>query len=100
MLGELALAEEALGDTAAADVRFQESIAALAVEYPETNALASARARYAAFLTRQGQADKALGIYREVVHTLAGAHRPTPGTAHLMPPSSRARQSDVSGQSV
>src|SRR3546814_7718783 len=81
MLGELALAEEALGDTAAADVRFQESIAALAVEYPETNALASVRARYAAFLTRQGQADKAPGTYREVVNTLPGAQRSISGLA-------------------
>src|SRR3546814_10145337 len=84
MLGELALAEEALGDTAAADARFQDSVAALAIEYPETNALASARARYAAFLTRPGQADKALGIYHEVVSTLAGAQRSTTGMANMM----------------
>ncbi|KAB2850195.1 MAG: CHAT domain-containing protein, partial [Sphingopyxis terrae] len=55
MLGELALTEEALGDMGAADARFRESVDALAIEYPETNALASARARYAAFLTRQGR---------------------------------------------
>src|SRR3546814_17548181 len=84
MLGELALAEEALGDTAAADARFQDSVAALAIEYPETNALASARARYAAFLPRHGQADKALGIYREVVSKLAGAQRSTTGMANMM----------------
>lgn len=86
MLGELALAEEAVGDTAAADARFQESIGALAVEYPETNALASARARYAAFLTRHGQDDKALGIYRDVVAALAGSQRSTTGMANMMAP--------------
>lgn len=86
MLGELALAEEALGDNGAADARFLESINALAIEYPETNALASARARYAAFLTRRGQDDKALGIYREVVTALAGSQRSTTGMANMMAP--------------
>lgn len=86
MLGELALAEEALGDIAAADARFLESVNALAVEYPETNALASARARYAAFLTRHGQDDKALAIYRDVVAALAGSQRSTTGMANMMAP--------------
>lgn len=86
MLGELALAEEALGDNAAADARFQESINALAVEYPETNALASAQARYAAFLTRHGQDDKALGIYQAVVTALAESQRSTTGMANRMAP--------------
>ncbi len=86
MLGELALAEEALGDNAAADARFLESVNALAVEYPETNALASARARYAAFLTRHGQDDKALTIYKEVVTALAASQRSTTGMANMMAP--------------
>lgn len=86
MLGELALAEEAEGDIAGADARFLEAINALAAEYPETNALASARARYAAFLTRHGQDDKALGIYREVVAALAGSQRSTTGMANMMAP--------------
>ena len=86
MLGELAMAEEALGDTGAADARFRESVELLAVEYPETNALASARARYAAFLTRQGQDDKAIGIYREVVTALAETKRSTAGMANMMAP--------------
>lgn len=86
MLGELALAEEALGNTGAADTRFLESVNALAIEYPETNALASARARYAAFLTRHGQDDKALAIYREVVTALAQSQRSTTGMANMMAP--------------
>lgn len=86
MLGELALAEEALGDKGAADARFLESVNALAIEYPETNALASARARYAAFLTRQGQDDKALTIYREVVGALVSSQRSTTGMANMMAP--------------
>lgn len=86
MLGELALAEEALGNKAAADARFQDSINALAVEYPETNALASARARYAAFLTREGQDDKAMAVYRDVVKALGGAQRSATGMANVMAP--------------
>lgn len=86
MLGELALAEEASGDKAAAGARFLESVNLLAVEYPETNALASARARYAAFLTREGQDDKAMGIYREVVTALASTQRSTAGMANTMAP--------------
>jgi len=86
MLGELALSEEALGDNGAADARFRESVAALAVEYPETNALASARARYAAFLARRGQDEQALGIYKEVVNALANSRRSTTGMANMMAP--------------
>ena len=86
MLGELALAEEASGDNGAADARFLDSVNALAIEYPETNALASARARYAAFLTRHGQDDKAIGIYREVVTALAQSQRSTTGMANMMAP--------------
>ena len=86
MLGELALAEEASGDNGAADARFLESVNLLAVEYPETNALASARARYAAFLTRHGQDDRAIPIYREVVADLAKSQRSTTGMANMMAP--------------
>lgn len=86
MLGELALAEEALGNIATADARFLDSVDALAVEYPETTALASARARYAAFLTRHGQDDKAMGIYREVVTALAQTQRSTTGMVNMMAP--------------
>ncbi len=86
MLGELALAEEAAGDAAAADARFLESVGALAVEYPETNALASARARYAAFLTRQGRDAEAMDIYRNVVAALANSQRSTSGMANMMAP--------------
>lgn len=97
MLGELALTEEALGDMSAADARFVESVQALAVEYPETNALASARARYAAFLVRHGQEDKALGIYRDVVAALVQAQRSTTGMANLMAPYYRLLASRADG---
>ncbi|QCB55563.1 CHAT domain-containing protein [Sphingopyxis sp. PAMC25046] len=86
MLGELALAEEAIGDIGSADARFTQSVDLLAVEYPETTALASARARYAAFLTRHAQDEKAIGIYGEVVTALANSQRSTAGMANMMAP--------------
>ncbi len=86
MLGELALAEEAAGDIEAADARFLESVNALAVEYPETNALASSRARYAAFLTRHGRDAEAMTIYQAVVGALANSQRSTSGMANMMAP--------------
>ncbi len=86
MLGELALTEEALGDMGTADARFRESVDALAIEYPETNALASARARYAAFLTRQGRDDEALALYHAVVKALADTQRSSTGMANIMAP--------------
>lgn len=86
MLGELALAEEAMGNTAAARARFDESIAVLAVEYPETAALASARARYAAYLTRSGAPDQARALYRTIVTDLTASRRTTTGMANQMAP--------------
>lgn len=86
MLGELAASEEDLGDDAGADARFRDSVALLAAEYPETTALASARARYAAFLARHGREDEALAIYRDVVTALAGSQRALTGMTNRMAP--------------
>ncbi|HET6537811.1 MAG TPA: CHAT domain-containing protein [Sphingopyxis sp.] len=86
MLGELALAEEALGDISSTNSRLAEAVRALAAEYPETNALASARARYAAFLARQGQQDQALSLYRDVVTMLIQGQRSASSMANMMAP--------------
>src|SRR3546814_20136358 len=43
-------------------------------------------ARYASFLTRHAQDDKAIGIYREVVTALANSQRSTAGMANVMAP--------------
>ncbi len=86
ILGELALAEEALGEMDMARSKFQESVNVLAVEYPETNALASARARYASFLARHGQDDDALALYKQIIGDLSATQRSTTGMANLMAP--------------
>lgn len=86
MLGELALAEEMLGDIPAADARLSAALRELAAEYPETNALASARARYAAFLTRHDKQDQALALYRDVVTMLQQSQRSASSMANIMAP--------------
>jgi CHAT domain-containing protein len=86
MLGELALAEEALGNFSAADARLSDAVRELSVEYPETNALASARARYAAFLTRQGKEEQAASLYRDVVTMLVQGQRSASSMANIMAP--------------
>jgi CHAT domain-containing protein len=86
MLGEIALADEALGNIDSADARFAESIALLASEYPETAALASARARHAAFMVRQGRGAAALTLYRALVADLAAQRRTLTGMTNQMAP--------------
>jgi tetratricopeptide (TPR) repeat protein len=86
MLGEIALAEEALGNPAEADARFVESVTLLGSEYPETAALASARARHAAFMVRQGRKDEALALYRTVVAAMAAQRRTLTGMTNQMAP--------------
>lgn len=86
MLGEIALAEEALGNVAQAEARFVESVNLLGTEYPETAALASARARHAAFMVRQGRDDEALALYRTVVGAMAAQRRTLTGMTNQMAP--------------
>ena len=86
ILGEIALAEEALGNLTAAEGRFVESVTLLGSEYPETVALASARARYAAFMVRHGRNDEALALYRNVVAAVAEQRRTLTGMANQMAP--------------
>lgn len=86
MLGELALTEEQLGNKDSARARFVEAINLLAVEYPETNALASARARYAAYLARNAEPDAAIALYRDVVTALVGTQRTATGMTNQMAP--------------
>ena len=63
MLGEMAETRERTGDMAGAEGLLGEAIALLEAYYPDTPALASARAQYAAFLARNGREAEALVIY-------------------------------------
>ena len=70
MLGELALAEELLGNVGQARKRFLEAIDLLTVEYPKTPALVAAISGYGAFLVRQGDIDSALARYSTILTML------------------------------
>jgi CHAT domain-containing protein len=86
MIGELGLLEEAEGRTGEAEGRLQSAIQLLETEYPETMALAGARAKYAAFLTRHDRGDDALTIYRQVISALTLQRRQLTGLYNQMAP--------------
>ena len=66
-LNELALLAEARRDYPAAEPLLREAIAVLAIEYPDSVAVAAANSRLAAYLARRGQVDAAIGLYRDIV---------------------------------
>jgi CHAT domain-containing protein len=66
-LNEQALIAEQANDQAGAERLLREAIDVLAIEYPESIAVAGANARLAAYLARRGRTDDAIGIYRQIV---------------------------------
>jgi CHAT domain-containing protein/tetratricopeptide (TPR) repeat protein len=66
-LNEQALIAEQRNDLAGAERLLREAIDVLAIEYPESVAVAAANARLAAYFTRRGQTDQAIGLYRQIV---------------------------------
>jgi CHAT domain-containing protein len=86
ILAELAASLEALGDTGGAEQRFRESIALLEQRYPETNVVAAARSRLAAFLLRQNRTDEALGLYKAVVAEVVQRGNAATGMSNLLAP--------------
>ncbi|MEQ1510118.1 MAG: CHAT domain-containing protein [Sphingopyxis sp.] len=86
IMAEEALVEEAQGNLATAESRFGDAIALLVREYPETMALAAARAKLAAFLSRHNRTDDAVTIYRQVISALTLSHRQLTGIYNQMGP--------------
>ena len=86
IMGELALVNEGDGQLDDASTRLQDAIALLQREYPETMALAAARARFASFQARQSRADDAVASYRQVVRDLVLQRRQMTGLFNLMAP--------------
>lgn len=66
-MAERALIDEAKQDYPAAERDFASSAQIMEQNYPGSAALLAAKARFAAYLTRRGAADRALALYREVV---------------------------------
>lgn len=67
IISELALIAENEGQMGEAETLLQSAIDLVSVQYPETRALAAAKARLAAFLVRRGEDDRAMALYRDVV---------------------------------
>ena len=86
IMGEVALVDEAAGDVAGAQTWLRDAITLLETEYPETMALAAARAKYGAFLSRQSRTDDALTIYRQVIAALVAQRRQLTGLYNQMGP--------------
>lgn len=66
-LNEMSLLAEARGDHGEAERLLREAVDVLAIEYPESIAVAAANARLAAFFARRGQTDNAIALYRDIV---------------------------------
>lgn len=86
ILAESAAAFEAEGNVAAADERFRQSITLLEQRYPDTNVVAAARSRLAAFLIRQNRTDEALTLYKAVVTDVARRGNSVTGMSNLLAP--------------
>ncbi|MFD1612205.1 CHAT domain-containing protein [Sphingomonas tabacisoli] len=86
ILAESAAAFEAAGDVAGAEQRFKESIALLEQRYPDTNVVAAARSRLAAFLVRQNRLDEALALYKTVVADVVKRGNSTTGMSNMLAP--------------
>lgn len=86
ILAETALALEDMGDIAGGEARMREALALLETRYPQTIAVNGARARLAAYLTRHGQADAALVLFRQVVQTAAQERSSVTGLGNLLSP--------------
>ncbi|MEY4270483.1 MAG: hypothetical protein RLZZ58_1699, partial [Pseudomonadota bacterium] len=97
MIAEIGLAEEDLGNMDAARARMQEAVTLIATEYPETSALASARARYAGFLARRGENADARALFRDVVEAVAGQRRTLAGFTNQLAPYFRLLVADEAG---
>jgi CHAT domain-containing protein len=85
-MGEAALTEEAAGNAALAERILIDAITLLEREYPETMALAAARAKLAAFYARNGREEEALVRYRSVVALLIEQRRQLTGLYNQMAP--------------
>lgn len=86
ILAELAASLEALGDTPGAEQRFRESIALLEQRYPDTNVVAAAKSRLAAFLIRRNRTDEALNLYKTVVNEVVQRGNAATGMSNLLAP--------------
>lgn len=84
ILGEMAETRERTGDLAGAENLLGQSIALLEAYYPDTPALASAKAQYAAYLAGNGREDEALVVYDAIIED--SASKPSVALRRLLAP--------------
>ena len=64
---ELALIAEAEGNVAEAERLYADALQVVSIQYPNTAKSLGAKARFAGFLSRHGQGDRAMTMYGEVI---------------------------------
>lgn len=72
ILSEMALAHEAEGRFGQAEALLREGLALTELRYPASASVNASKARLAAYLTRRGQRDEAMALYRSVVSEVTG----------------------------
>jgi CHAT domain-containing protein len=83
---DLAAIAEHKNEQAQADSLYQKAISILEKNYPGSAALLSADARFAAYLARSGNPERAQALFREIVHSETNANNLPPSFARLVRP--------------
>jgi CHAT domain-containing protein len=83
---DLAAIAEQRNEQAQADSLYQKAISILEKNYPGSAALLSADARFAAYLARSGNTERAQALFREIVHSETDANNLPPSFARLVRP--------------
>ena len=86
ILAEMAMAHEAGGRYGEAETLLRQGLGLVELRYPETAAVAGAKARLAGFLARRGRRAEAMAVYREVVAQVTGARAPLVGLENQIRP--------------
>jgi CHAT domain-containing protein/tetratricopeptide (TPR) repeat protein len=86
IIAEAAVAREGAGDAAGAEQRFNQAIALLQTRYPDTNVVAAAQGRLAAFYVRQGRTADARTLYKQVVADVIRHGNSATGMSNLLAP--------------
>lgn len=86
ILAESAAAHEGAGDAGGAEQRFQQAIALLQIRYPDSNVVAAAQGRLAAFYARQGRTAEARALYKTVVANVIREGNSATGMSNLLAP--------------
>ncbi|ARS26267.1 CHAT domain-containing protein [Sphingomonas sp. KC8] len=85
-MAELSAIAESSGNQGEAEALLRNGLALLEGEYPRSVAVAAAKARLAAYLSRRGQDQAALNLYRDVIRSVTDIGTTTAGFENLIAP--------------